>query len=140
MNATVATTGSANKKANPRVVKPANTYAMVLGNRTIIVHNTQAPPSPPQRTKSRAFPSTIYDMPFEAFVEHLRTIYNNDEVDMMVNGLKLIDSSGCQPVWTWPEPAPRTTSKPTANGKHSFTDDLDEEDFADTTERPDLEG
>ena len=58
---------------------------------------------------------------------------------MMVNGLKLIDKSGCRPAWTWPEPAPCTTSKPTANGKHSFKDDLDEEDFADTTERPDLE-
>lgn len=44
----------------------------------------QAPPPSPTRTKARAFPSTIYDMPFDAFVDYLRTVYSDDVVEMMV--------------------------------------------------------
>ena len=80
-------------------------------------------------------------MPFDKFVDHLRTIYGDDDVDLMLSGLKLIDASGCPPVVPWPDQQPNPPAAATAtksNNRTDFSDDLDEEDFDPGDADPDL--
>lgn len=87
-----------------------------------------------QRTKSRRRSYNIYDLSYEAFVEHLRTIYTDTEVDMMISGVKLIDASGISPTIPWPEQQHQTqptaaTAHTTQKHKYDFSDDLDPDDL-----------
>lgn len=70
-------------------------------------------------------------MPFAVFVDHLRTIYGDDEVGAMLNGLARIDASGITPAVPWPEPQSTPPAAATANNRIDFSDELDAEDSAD---------
>lgn len=103
------------------------------------------PPSttnPTKRTHHSKIPLNIYDMPFDKFVDHLRTIYGDVDVDLMLSGLKLIDASGCPPAVPWPDPQPIPPAAATAlkkpNKHNNFSEDLDEEDLNSGDADPDL--
>lgn len=102
------------------------------------------PPSttnPTKRTHHSKIPLNIYDMPFDKFVDHLRTIYGDDDVDLMLSGLKLIDASGCPPAVPWPDQQPNPSAAATAtksNNRTDFSDDFYEEDFDPGDADPDL--
>lgn len=57
-----------------------------------------------KRTNHSKIPLRIYSMPFDVFVDHLRTIYGDTAVDAMLAGIKRIDASGTPPAVPWPEP------------------------------------
>jgi len=82
---------------------------------------TAPPPAKPHRH------SSIYDMTFAGFVTHLRTLYGNDAVDMMLNGLHLMDRQGIRPIWTGPEP--EHISLTTGRGSDDFMLELNDENI-----------
>lgn len=96
----------------PAAAAGVNTSTARHHNETIY-HPARIPGVPPpsttnptKRTHHSKIPLNIYDMPFDKFVDHLRTIYGDDDVDLMLSGLKLIDASGC------PLPCPGLTNNP----------------------------
>lgn len=145
----VATTGSVTNNVSRHPAETGN-YLIRYGRpsdhaetRSPLQHDRPAsPPSPTtqtNRTNSRRKASNIYDMTFEAFVQHLVGIYGQDAVTMMLNGLALIDASGKPPAIPWPEQQqPTTATTDTKAEKHiDFSDDLDDEDLAGDVD-PDL--
>lgn len=90
------------------------------------------------RTNRKQKPLRIYNLTYEGFVAHLRTIYGDTAVDAMLNGVKLIDASGKPPTIPWPEPQQTSPAAATAqNNRIDFSEDLDAEDLADANNNPD---
>lgn len=91
-----------------------------------------------KRTNHSKIPLRIYSMPFDVFVDHLRTIYGDTAVDAMLAGIKRIDASGTPPAVPWPEPQRTPPAAATAqDNRTDFSSDLDDKDLEDNDNNSD---